>query len=57
MMPMHVRPDLGWPVAALQRPLARAERDLELLAQEQALEHKVVALMEDGGRGGEEDAE
>ena len=38
-------------------PPARAERDLELVAQEQVLQHEVVALMEDGGQGGEEDAE
>jgi hypothetical protein len=39
------------------RPRSRAERDLELVAQEQVLDHEVVALMEEGGRGGEEDAE
>ena len=39
------------------RPRARAERDLELVAQEQILEHEVVALMEEGGQGREEDAE
>ena len=38
-------------------PRARAERDLELVAQEQVLQHEVVALMEEGGQGGEEDAE
>jgi hypothetical protein len=30
---------------------------LELVAQEQVLDHEVVALMEQGGQGGEEDAE
>jgi hypothetical protein len=30
---------------------------LELVAQEQILEHEVVALMEEGGQGREEDAE
>jgi hypothetical protein len=39
------------------RPRARAERDLELVAQEQILDHEVAALMEEGGQGGEEDAE
>jgi hypothetical protein len=39
------------------RPRARAERDLELVAQEQVLKHKVVALLEEGGQGGEEEAE
>ena len=39
------------------RPRASAERDLELVAQEQVLDHEVVALMEKGGQGGEEDAE
>jgi hypothetical protein len=39
------------------RPRARAERDLELVAQKQVLDHEVVALMEEGGQGGEEDAE
>jgi len=38
------------------RPRARAERDLELAAEEQVLEHEVVAL-EEGGHRGEEDAE
>ena len=38
------------------RPRARAERDLELVAQEQVLQHEIVALMEEG-QGGEEDAE
>jgi len=28
---------------------------LELVAQEQVLDHEAVALMEDGGQGGEED--
>ena len=46
------------PIPALEvRPRARAERDLELVAQEQVLDHEVVALMEEGGQGGEEDAE
>ena len=36
------------------RSRARAERDLELVAQEQVLDHEVVALMEEGGQGGEE---
>jgi hypothetical protein len=39
------------------RPGARTERDLELMAQEQVLDHEVVALMEESGQGGEEDAE
>ena len=39
------------------RPRARTERDLELMAQEQVLDHEIVALMEEGGQGGEEDAE
>jgi hypothetical protein len=39
------------------RPRARAERDLELVAQEQVLKNEVVALMEEGGQGGEEEAE
>jgi hypothetical protein len=30
---------------------------LELVAQEQVLDHEAVALMEDGGQGGEENAE
>jgi hypothetical protein len=30
---------------------------LELVAQEQVLNHEVVVLVEEGGRGGEEDAE
>jgi hypothetical protein len=34
------------------RPRARAERDVELVAQEQVLKHEVVALMEEGGQGG-----
>jgi hypothetical protein len=37
------------------QPLARG--DLELVAQEQILDHEVVVLMEDGGEGGEDDAE
>ena len=45
-------------ISALEvRPRARAERDLELVAQEQVLDHEVVALMEEGGQGGEEDAD
>ena len=39
------------------RPRARAERDLELVAQEQVLDHEVVALVEERGQGREEDAE
>ena len=38
------------------RPRARAERDLELVAQEQVLDHEVAALVEEGGQSGEEDA-
>jgi hypothetical protein len=34
---------------------ARAERDLAL--QEQVLDHEVEALMDEGGQGGEEEAE
>ena len=37
--------------------LTAQERDLELVAQEQVLDHEVVALMEQGGQGGEQDAE
>ena len=39
------------------RPGPRAEGDLELVAQEQVLDHKVVPLTEEGGQGGEQDAE
>jgi hypothetical protein len=39
------------------RPRARAKRDLELVTQEQVLDHEVEALMEEGGQGGEEEAE
>ena len=39
------------------RPRARTERDLELMAQEQVLDHEVVALVEERGQGREEDAE
>ena len=39
------------------RPPARAERDLELVAQEQVLKHEVMALVDEGGQGGEEEAE
>jgi hypothetical protein len=39
------------------RPRARAERDLELVAKEQILQHEVMAVIEEGGQGGEEDAE
>jgi hypothetical protein len=38
-------------------PRARAERDLELVAQKQVLDHEAVAPMEEVGQGGEEDAE
>jgi hypothetical protein len=37
--------------------MARAERDLELVAQEQILQHEVMAVIEEGGHSGEEDAE
>ena len=39
------------------RSRARAERDLELVAQEQVLKHEVLALVVEGGQGGEEEAE
>ena len=39
------------------RPRVRAWRDFELVAQEQVLDHEVVAIMEEGGQGGEEDAD
>jgi len=38
------------------RPRASAERDLDLVAQEQVLDHEVVALTQEGGQGREEDA-
>ena len=38
------------------RPVPRAERDLELVAQEQVLDHKVVLLTEKGSKSREEDA-
>jgi len=64
----HEMPIPGWvepsndqpeeTILALEvRSRARAERDLELVAQEQVLDHEVVALVEEGGQGGEEDAE
>ena len=39
------------------RPGPRAECDLELVAQEQVLDHKVVPLTEEGGQSREEDAQ
>jgi hypothetical protein len=54
--PSHDQPEESIPALEV-RPLARAERDLELVAQEQVLDHEVVALMEKGGQRGEEDAE
>jgi len=54
--PSNHQPEESIPVLEVQR-LARAERDLELVAQEQVLDHEAVALTEDGGQGGEEDAE
>ena len=39
------------------RPGPRAEGDLELVAQEQVLDHKVVPLTAEGGQSREEDAE
>jgi hypothetical protein len=39
------------------RPRARAERDLELVALEQVLDHQVAAMMARGGQSGEEDAD
>jgi hypothetical protein len=50
------QPDESIP-ALEARPRARAEGDLELVAQEQVLDHEVLALMEEGGQGGEEDAD
>jgi hypothetical protein len=47
--PGRVEPSNGQPeesIPALEvRPRARAERDVELMAQEQVLDHEVVALM------------
>ena len=54
--PSNDQPEESMPALEV-RPLARAERDLELVAQEQVLDHEVVALMEEGCQGGEEDAE
>ena len=54
--PSNHQPEESIPVLEV-RPLARAERDLELVAQEQVLDREVVALTEEGGQGGEEDAE
>jgi hypothetical protein len=53
--PSNDQPEESIPALEV-RPLARAERDLELVAQKQVLDHEVVALMEEGGQGGEEDA-
>src|SRR5205814_2854975 len=64
----HEMPIPGWvepsndqpeeTILALEvRSRARAGRDLELVAQEQVLDHEVVALVEEGGQGGEEHAE
>ena len=39
------------------RPGPRAEGDLESVAQEQVLDHKVVLLTDEGGQSREEDAE
>jgi hypothetical protein len=44
-------------VPGIGTPRARAERDFELVAQDQVLQHEVVALMEKGRQRGEEDAE
>ncbi len=54
--PSYHQPEESIPAIEV-RPRARAERDLELVAQEQILDHEVVALLEEGGQGGEEDAE
>jgi hypothetical protein len=54
--PSNDQPEESMPALEV-RPLAKAERDLELVAQEQVLDHEVVALMEEGCQGGEEDAE
>ena len=54
--PSNDQPEESIPALEV-RPRARAERDLELVAQKQVLDHEVVALMEEGGQGGEEDAD
>jgi hypothetical protein len=38
-------------------PRARTERDLELVAQEQVLDHEILALTDECGQGGEEDSQ
>ena len=50
------QPEESIPCLQVQ-PRARAQRDLELVAQEQVLDHEVLPLMEEGGQGGEEDAQ
>ncbi len=45
-----------WILALEGRPGPRAECDLELVAQEQVLDHKVVPLTDEGGQSREEDA-
>ena len=59
-LPAWVEPSNDQPeetILALEVPSrARPERDLELVAQEQVLDHEVVAGAEEGGQGGEDDA-
>ncbi len=52
--PSRVEPSNDQPEESMR---ARAEGDLELVAQEQVFDHEVAALMEEGGQGREEDAE
>ena len=46
------------PVSGLEvRARTGTQRDMELVAQEQVLDHKVVPLTEEGGQSREEDAQ